>query len=249
MTRTLPVLGVVIPAHDEADLLGDCLDALERATRWVGDRALVRPLVVLDACTDASAAVAGAHHVGTLTVDARCVGRARDAGCRALLDGHHPRPGWLATTDADSRVPPDWLLVQLEACETGADARVGTVYVDDWAEHGLAAPLWFRDVYDRVTDPHPHVHGANLGLRADAYRGCGGFGDLPTGEDHALVAALDAGGFTVHRTRRSPVRTSSRRIGRAANGFAARLTHLGTAATTDPAPDKVTRQGSGVRAG
>jgi glycosyltransferase involved in cell wall biosynthesis len=235
VTRPLTVLGVVVPAHDEQDLLGDCLDALARASRWVSDRAIVRTLVVLDACTDASAEVAHAHDVETLVVDARCVGRARDAGCRALLDGRRPRPGWLATTDADSRVPPDWLLAQFEALEDDVDARVGAVYVDDWDEHGLGARLWFRDVYDQGGDHHPHVHGANLGVRAGAYEQCGGFADLATGEDHALVTALGTGGFTVQRTRRSPVLTSGRRVGRAVDGFAGRLVELGSSAAGEPA--------------
>jgi glycosyltransferase involved in cell wall biosynthesis len=225
----LPVVGVVVPAHDEQDLLGGCLDALARAARWVSDRAAVRTLVVLDACRDRSAEVARAHGVATLVIADRCVGRARDAGCAALLDGPGARPGWLATTDADSRVPPDWLLAQLEARARPADARVGAVYVEDWSEQSPAAAHWFSDVYDDAGDPHPHVHGANLGVRAEAYRACGGFHGLATGEDVALVDALDAGGFRVHRTRRSPVLTSGRRIARAQGGFAGRLVDLGSA--------------------
>lgn len=229
MTRplpALPVLGVVVPAHDEQDLLGGCLDALARATRWVSDRAVVRTVVVLDACRDRTPDIARAHGVETVAIGDRCVGRARDAGARLLLDGPGPRVGWLATTDADSRVPPDWLLAQLEAWSRPADARVGAVYVEDWGEHGAGARHWFADVYDVAGDPHPHVHGANLGVRASAYRACGGFPAFTTGEDVALVGALDAGGFAVHRTRRSPVLTSGRRIARAQDGFAHRLTEL-----------------------
>ncbi|NMO88503.1 glycosyltransferase [Actinomycetospora sp. TBRC 11914] len=222
----MPVLGVVVPAHDEEDLLGGCLDALARATRWVAERALVRTVVVLDACRDRTADVARAHGVETVTIGDRCVGRARDTGVRALLDGPGPSPGWLATTDADSRVPPDWLLAQLEAWARPADARVGAVYVEDWGEQASGARHWFADVYDVAGDPHPHVHGANLGVRASAYRACGGFPALASGEDVALVAALDAGGRVVHRTRRSPVLTSGRRIARAQDGFARRLTEL-----------------------
>ena len=222
-----PVLGVVVPAHDEQDLLGGCLDALARAARWVSDRAVVRTLVVIDACRDRTLDVARAHGVETLAVGDRCVGRARDAGFAALLDGPGARPGWLATTDADSRVPPDWLLAQLEAWDRPADARVGAVYVEDWSE-APGARGWFADVYDAAGDPHPHVHGANLGVRPEAYRACGGFRGLATGEDVALVDALDAGGFAVHRTRRSPVLTSGRRIARAQNGFAGRLIDLGS---------------------
>jgi GT2 family glycosyltransferase len=224
----LPVVGVVVPVHDEQDLLGGCLDALGRAARWVGERAVVRTVVVLDACRDASADIARLRGVEITTGPGAGVGRARDAGCRSLLDGPGPRPDWLATTDADSRVPPDWLLAHLEASERGDDAFVGTVYIEEPDEElePTGARRWFREVYDASGDPHPHVHGANLGVRAGAYEAVGGFRGIVTGEDVALVAALEAHGSSVHRTRRSPVLTSGRRVGRATGGLAHRLVEL-----------------------
>ncbi|WP_433802146.1 glycosyltransferase [Actinomycetospora sp. CA-084318] len=221
----MTVLGVVVPVHDEEALLGGCLEALDRAARWVRGSASVRLVVVLDSCRDASRDITREHGVETVAVAARNVGVARDAGFRALLDGPGAVPDWIATTDADSRVPPDWLLAQLAAYERGADARVGAVYVDDWDGHGRSTREWFRTVYDAAADPHPHVHGANLGVRREAYDRCGGFQGLAVGEDVTLVAALDADG-RVHRSRRSPVLTSGRRIARADGGFAARLGEL-----------------------
>lgn len=50
---------VVVPAHNEQDLLGECLSALQRAVRAVPIPTEV--VVVLDACTDATAAVVGAR--------------------------------------------------------------------------------------------------------------------------------------------------------------------------------------------
>lgn len=225
---SLPVLGVVVPVHDEQELLGGCLDALARAARWVGSRALVRTAVVLDACRDASADIARLRGVETASGPGAGVGHARDAGCRALLGGPGAHPGWLATTDGDSRVPPDWLLAHLEAYERGLDAFVGTVYLEESDEEvePSGARQWFREVYDASGDPHPHVHGANLGVRAGAYEAVGGFRGIVTGEDVALVAALEAHGYAVHRTRRSPVLTSGRRAGRATGGLAHRLVEL-----------------------
>jgi glycosyltransferase involved in cell wall biosynthesis len=219
------VLGVVVPVHDEEVLLGGCLEALARAARWVRGSAEVRTVVVLDSCRDASREIAREYDVDLVAVAARNVGAARDAGFRALLDAPGAAPDWIATTDADSHVPPDWLLAQLAAYDRGADARVGAVYVDDWDDHGRSAREWFRTVYDTAADPHPHVHGANLGVRREAYERCGGFRGLAVGEDVALVAALDADG-AVHRSRRSPVLTSGRRLARAAGGFATRLGEL-----------------------
>lgn len=80
VTQPLPTLGVVVPAHDEQELLGACLDALSRAARWVAEGAVVRTVVVLDACRDGTADVARAYGVEVLTVSVHGVGAARDAG-------------------------------------------------------------------------------------------------------------------------------------------------------------------------
>ena len=221
----VPVLGVVVPVHDEQEHLAGCLRALGRARRRLGARAAVRTVVALDDCSDASAAVARRAGVETTVLAARRVGEARRAGCDALL-AHGPTPQWIATTDADSLVAPAWLAAQLAALAGGHDALVGTVAVADWSGYPPALVRRYRDSYDGSGDPHPHVHGANLGVATAAYLAVGGFPTLRTGEDVALVAALDAGGHRVLRTRDVPVVTSSRRRGRAVAGFAAHLAHL-----------------------
>ena len=73
------------------------------------------------------------------------------------------------------------------------------------------------------------MHGANLGFRAAAYLMAGGFPAVPTAEDHALVAALTAGGSRVLRTRALPVITSARREARAPHGFSHYLAELDAA--------------------
>ncbi|GAA4924508.1 glycosyl transferase family 2 [Actinomycetospora succinea] len=211
-------VGVVVPAHDEEDLLADCLAGLRHAAAAVADRARVRVLVVADACTDRTAEVARAHGVEVLPVAARNVGRARAAGASALLGSID----WLATTDADSVVPPGWLVAQLDA---GADAWVGTVEVLDWRGLPGAVPARYRASYE-AGDPHRHVHGASLGVAAGVYRAVGGFPALATGEDVALVERLDRGGHHVVRDRTQPVVTSARTEGRAPGGFAGHLRGL-----------------------
>ena len=50
---------VVIPVHNEEDLLQSCLDAIQCATATARDLGIdVRTVVVLDACTDRSALIA-----------------------------------------------------------------------------------------------------------------------------------------------------------------------------------------------
>ncbi|WP_239072180.1 hypothetical protein [Streptomyces bauhiniae] len=87
----------------------------------------------------------------------------------------------------------------------------------------LAAP--HLALYETTRPPtgtpwlHPHVHGANLGFAADAYLDAGGFPPLTTGEDRALVHALERRGHRVLRTAACPVLTSPRLRPRAHGGF------------------------------
>jgi glycosyltransferase involved in cell wall biosynthesis len=222
-------VGVVVPARDEEELLPHCLDALNVAVAQARRQGVhTDVLVVLDSCVDGSAAVAAARPwARSLEVAAGSVGRARAAGLAAVVARHWHVPRrrlWLATTDADSRVPPDWLVRQVALADRGADVVLGTVAVDDWSEHPPQVASRWRAGYSH-RDGHGHVHGANVGLRADAYLEVGGFATLERDEDVALVAALAH--RPVVRTGAIPVLTSARRGGRASGGFADHLAGLG----------------------
>ena len=220
-------VAVVVPAHDEQELVGACLGALQGAAAASG-LPPVRVLVVADACRDRTAAVARAEGAEVLEVDLRNAGAARRAGFAAVLEGAVPDRLWLATTDADTRVPPTWLADQLAWRERGWDAVVGTVQVDDWTGHDEAVVHRYAQRYAWTGAEHPHVHGANLSLTAAAYLAVGGFPPLPLAEDVALVAALQAGGHRVARTALSPVLTSARRSPRCQGGFGSLLLQLAT---------------------
>ncbi len=78
----------------------------------------------------------------------------------------------------------------------------------------------------RLTDGHPHVHGANLGISADMYARSGGFPDVAAHEDVLLATRVRELGGTVVSTASSPVLTSARLFGRAPTGMAQYLTGL-----------------------
>jgi glycosyltransferase involved in cell wall biosynthesis len=229
--------GVVIPAHNEQDLLPSCLTAVRHA---VSQAAVpVHVVVVADACTDRTAAVARAQGADVVEVRTRCVGAARQAGVRhALRATCHLDPAavWIATTDADSRVPRWWLRRQLRFAGRGWRGVLGTVIVADWADHPPQVQRLFAQRYRAWQVHHPHVHGANLGFAADAYLTAGGFRPLPTGEDHALIDDLLAAGVPLLRTTQIPVVTSARSRARAPRGFAWRLTSLAAMEEAVPEP-------------
>ena len=219
-------IAVVVPAHDEQDLLPACLAALAVAAERVAP-VPVEVIVVADACTDDTAALAAAAGAHVLTVQERNVGHARAAGMAHALR-HGPDGLWLATTDADSRVGPAWLGWQLRAARAGTDLLIGTVEVDDWAPWPEALRAVYETAYRRAVtgDGHSHVHGANLGCSARAYQAAGGFPAVAHDEDRALITRFVATGARVVTDSRCPVMTSARRVARAPSGFAAHLAGL-----------------------
>jgi glycosyltransferase involved in cell wall biosynthesis len=105
------MLAVIVPAHDEEEHIGTCLRSLGKASRCPrldGEPVLI--VVALDSCTDHTRALVLRWKARSVEVSARNVGVARAAGARlALACGAR----WLAFTDADSAVAPDWLAEQL----------------------------------------------------------------------------------------------------------------------------------------
>lgn len=242
-------VGVVVPARDEEELLPACLAALAvAASRLVLRYPWLMPdvVVVLDGCTDSSADVVaaaqwpdGLPRPRPLVITGRGVGAARAAGVSAVaqrLFTPTDRPVeagrlWLATTDADSAVPPGWLLDQVRAARRGVIARVGVVRLDDAVSVGRET-FADKDIRRRWAaaqhhvEGHRHVHGANLGVRYGAYLAAGGFASVATGEDIGLVRRLGLLPGALLWTARHPVTTSARLQARAPGGVARDLRAL-----------------------
>lgn len=234
--RDLAHAVVVIPAHNEAALLPACLRSVVTAARRLPIPTAV--VVVLDGCDDGSADLAGRFgaDVHFIEIDAKSVGAARAAGfayARSVVTVADSRC-WYATTDADSRVDLDWLLRQTSA---DADMVLGVVRIPVWRHHSRDVAQRYLRGYRADGPHHDHIHGANLGCRADAYWRVGGFAALETGEDVELVLRFERGGYRIHRDARLSVATSDRRIARAPAGFAHHLRQLSRALHPHPAAE------------
>ena len=218
-------VAVVIPAHNEELLIVPCLDAVGVAVCRAEAQSSVRcrVIVVLDACGDHTAdLVADFPFVEVETVDRRNVGAARAQGVARATNGVRMLERlWIANTDADSIVPVHWITHQLTLARGGAALLIGSVrpFGDE-----MSADQYRAWVKRETADPAQiHVHGANLGVRADVYSAVGGFDPHPEHEDVMLVDRVIAFGAPARATDGCCVATSARRHGRTPGGFAAHL--------------------------
>lgn len=235
-------IAICVPVRNEVAELPKLLAALDRLERDAGQ--VVEVCLLLDGCSDGSAALAAAYRkrsayrvrleeVATCSANAgRARHRAMMLGLAALDDCN----GLLLTTDADSRPAPGWLGAMTAALHraevvAGKIVRTGSrpSPLQDRVETYYDALFALRRRLDPVpweaARTHHHTGGANMGIRAEAYRALGGFARVPNGEDSRLVDDAARAGLRVRRDAASLVHTSDRRVGRAGAGLAVALRH------------------------
>ena len=237
----LPVqaVTVVIPAHDEQDLLGACLASVASAARHpVVAPLTVRAVLVLDECTDTSADVAAAAArsltaMQVLTCAHRSAALARRTGCEHALTTTDVRAArhWLAWTDADSTVPPEWLAWHVTLACAGADLVAGTVTVAAWSPHRAEVRAAYDLAYEH-REGHPHAYGANLGIRGSALMALGGVPGRPLRGGPGTAGPGPRPRPARRRDLHAPFVTSARTKGRAPHGSARYLLNLDEAIPT-----------------
>jgi glycosyltransferase involved in cell wall biosynthesis len=240
-------VAVVVPAHNEDQHLDRALSALRAAADALererpGMRLSIT--VVLDSCTDRSADITAGYvasdpRFAAVQVRLGSTGASRAAGVVAAAGqwtgagrltgpghwtGQWPGHVWLANTDADSAVPENWLVRQVELADAGADAVLGSVEPDPAGTDPAVLRRWLERHPFR--EDHPHIYGANFGVRASAYLAAGGFPRTRAHEDRILVENLRKQAYSVLATDTIRVLTSGRTHARAPQGFAAYLRAL-----------------------
>lgn len=194
------MLSVIVPAHDEAALIGATLDALQCAADAL--RLDHEVIVVDDASTDATAAIAAARGAHVLHVAHRHIAATRNAGAAAA---HGER---LLFLDADTLVDATVLAAALAALDRGAVGGGCSVRLAGrvrWFERAFTAAL--MQVFRRVKI----APGCFLFCTRAAFDAVGGFDQRwYAGEDVAMSRALAAHGRFV--ILREAVRTSDRKL-------------------------------------
>ncbi len=234
---------VAIPARDEAERIGGCLQALAGQTRPPDGVVLLA-----NNCRDATAAVAEALapvlpfalHVirHDFPPEAATAGQARHRVMAQAADHAGPN-GWLLTTDADGIPAPDWVECTLHAFAAGADAVCGCIVADPAEAALIPDHLRADDVLETTllalldelaarvdpdpADPwprHTQAAGASLAATVTAFRRVGGIPPLPAGEDRAFVAALARIDAAIRHDPAVVVTVSARQQGRTLGGMA-----------------------------
>lgn len=239
---------VAIPVRDEAERIGACLTAL--ACQQGVEAGGIGVVLLLNNCSDGTAEAVAAWRASS-SLPVRVVERvfaganagwarreAMDIAAAWIEDGGHA-DGLILTTDADSRVPADWIVGNLAAVAGGVDAVAGAIALDEADAARLPAALHARGrlegAYDALLtelearidpllhDPWPRhrtTSGATLAVRLSAYRRVGGMPPLAVGEDRAFVSSLLSSDAKVRHAPDIVVVTSGRLEGRAPGGAA-----------------------------
>lgn len=168
----------MIPAFNEADALPDTLDTLH-ANLLAACGTDYEIVVVDNASTDATAALALAHRARVVHEPHRQISRARNTGAR------HTAGDYLLFVDADTWPDTTLLgrtLAELERGACGGGARVAMELPRHWVyRRGLA--LW-----NRLAARWSLAAGCFLFARRDAFEAVGGFDQRYYAGDEVLIS-------------------------------------------------------------
>lgn len=195
------MISLIVPAHNEEAVLGATLDSLRGAAGALGGPSEI--LVVDDASTDSTSAVAGQHGARVVRIERRHIAAARNAGAAAAAGDT------LVFVDADTTVPPATLAAACGALRDGAVGGGARVMLEPHA------PRWARACWSvvilRFYAGLGLAAGCFLFVRRDAFLQAGGFDErwFASEEVHLSRALARLGRFVVLR---DPVITSARKF-------------------------------------
>lgn len=172
------LISVVIPAYNEEKYIERCLESVRDQT-YHGQ---VELIVVDNNCTDRTVEIARGFGATVVAESVRGIGSARQRGALAA------RGEVIASTDADTVVPPNWL--ERIAHRFEADPELGGLYGPlrhiDGSDLAKAYMITVMPLLMHVTDRinRPCFSGNNFAVRRDKLMEVGGYNPkLLTGED------------------------------------------------------------------
>ena len=194
------VISFVVPAHNEERLLGRTLTAIHEAARTLPHSCEI--IVVNDASTDGTAAIARAHGTRVIEVDVRQIAKVRNAGAREA------QGDILIFVDADTVVSNAVVRASLNALRCGAVGGGATIEFDG------AVPWWSSVLLHVVRGTMRAarlIPGCYVFCSRTAFEAAGGFDEgLYAAEEISFSRALGRKGTVV--TLRETVITSGRKM-------------------------------------
>ena len=209
MDKKLHSFSIIIPAHNEEDYIAGCVKSLKNQN-YPGEFEII---VVDNASADNTSEVARYNGARVIREEKKGVSQARRRGC-AEAKGEI-----FALSDADSKLPPDWLtrLNEIFNSDEKIIAAGGLFRFDevgfavDWLANKFFLPLNSLILKYFVTPRSPFLTGSNMAVRRQAYEKSGGFDPkLVYAEDNELAKRLAKYG-QVYFDSQLIVRTSFRR--------------------------------------
>lgn len=194
------MISFIIPAHNEEALLGRAIASIHESAKATGETYEI--IVVSDASTDRTAAVAAHHGAIVVSVELRRISAVRNAGAR------HAKGDILVFVDADTILPPPTLQAALALVRGGAVGGGASVAWDE------SCPFWgtvLLRVWNEIARVLRWAAGCFVFVRRDIFEAVGGFDETYyVGEEIILSSALKRKGrFLVLR---QPVITSARKV-------------------------------------
>jgi glycosyltransferase involved in cell wall biosynthesis len=194
------MLSFIVPAHDEETLIGATLRAIRRAGDAAGRSYEV--IVVDDASTDGTAAIAAAEGARVVPIAVRQIAKVRNAGAVASAGE------LLIFVDADTTVTPAVVQATCRAIDGGAIGGGSATRLDDASPWYAKVLMWLLAWAAR---PVRIANGCYFFCTKQAFERAGTFDErLFAGEEIALSRALKKQGRFV--LLRETVTTSGRKI-------------------------------------
>jgi glycosyltransferase involved in cell wall biosynthesis len=183
-----PRFSVIIPAHNEEEHLGACLESVRIAAMPLAVQ--VEAIVVLNRCTDRTEEIARAAGAQIVVEDARNLAAIRNSGARRATGAV------LVTLDADSRMSAETLLAIGSALASGTTIGGGAeIRPDRYSPGILATLLLFRAALGICG-----LSGGMFWCFREVFDALGGFNEnLVSAEDVDFARRLKAYGKFVRR--------------------------------------------------
>jgi glycosyltransferase involved in cell wall biosynthesis len=172
-------LSIIIPAHNEEMLLGQCLVSLHHAIHAAGlDTSQYEVIVVNNGSTDSTPQIASQHGARVIEEPTKGITRARQAGFQMS------RGELIAHIDADTEVPVQWIRYALSELARRPDllALTGPVVYHDLPLHARALVHFFylfahlfHLLHHSILGVGATLQGGNCVIRRSALERIGGY--------------------------------------------------------------------------